>query len=493
MLDQSFSSHNFERIFLVENRKGNINKNYLPEEYYTKNDEFNEVVEEKEDLKSLLGELDSTQLDSFAIRLEEINKAKALIRIDAFNRIAIEVQHKSYSFGLEYVQKHDAFRVPKNSPSAFFAIKQLQRNLNKTFKVKQASRNQIIQQLYGLLKDGYPKVVIRTDIKSFYESIPQSRLINKLEENHLLSFESLKMIKKLLVSYESIKDSTSIDAGKGIPRGVGISAYLSELYLGEVDDKIRQLDDLVFYTRYVDDIVAIFIPRSPTNIPDYLSNIKEIIEGEELRLNDGTGGTENKTDQLDLHSGIVGDITEDLSYLGYRFRLEKRDKRTDVKIEISENKVNRYISRIEKAIGEYNSSSKHNEKIARKMLIDRLRFLAGNYHLNRRKRTIKAGLFYSNSQLCLDSRSRYYSLDKIQGNFIRMIRNDLNPYHKLGIDKLNLGNYILDIIDFKKGFFNKQTTFHTFGMSPKETIYYNRKHGEELTKFELIKSIWHNV
>lgn len=33
MLDQSFSAHNLEVIFDLENRKGNIDINWMPEEY----------------------------------------------------------------------------------------------------------------------------------------------------------------------------------------------------------------------------------------------------------------------------------------------------------------------------------------------------------------------------------------------------------------------------------------------------------------------------
>jgi len=33
MLDQSFSAHNFETIYSLESRKGNIDVNTMPEEY----------------------------------------------------------------------------------------------------------------------------------------------------------------------------------------------------------------------------------------------------------------------------------------------------------------------------------------------------------------------------------------------------------------------------------------------------------------------------
>ena len=53
MLDQSFSASNFNIIFLKENRKGNIKKNFLNTEYFDKHDEFKNVLSEKIKLKKL--------------------------------------------------------------------------------------------------------------------------------------------------------------------------------------------------------------------------------------------------------------------------------------------------------------------------------------------------------------------------------------------------------------------------------------------------------
>lgn len=500
MLDQSFSSHNFEKIFLAENRKGNINKSFLPEEYYVAHERFKATVAKKELLRKKNGELTPEEIEDFAQKLDEINKTKALIRINTFNKLSEWIQLNNFSFNLEYVPIHEAYRTGNNTAESFFSLKQLQRNINKTFKVKQASRNQIIRQVFGLLKDGYPKIVIRTDINSFYESIPQNRLISKLEKNRLLSNESVKMIKKLLYEFEEVKDTAVIDINKGVPRGIGVSAYLAELYMREVDEKIRQMDDVVYYARFVDDIIAVFVPKSVSSIPDYKKEIKSIVEEEDLLLNDGEAGTSLKTHVLPLHSGVVGNFTKNLTFLGYKFIVSRtevlKDGRrnfvTDLNIEISNNKVDRYIRRLELTIDDYNQGSKYNEKLARNLLFDRLKFLTGNYHLSHSKRTIKAGIFYSNSELILDRRKRYDSLGKLEMNLVRLIKSKLAPYPKLGIDKVKLGNYILSRFSFKDGFFNKEDHFHTFRLKPKEQSYYFNKN-QTTSKFELIKSIWHHV
>ena len=90
------------------------------------------------------------------------------------------------------------------NPENYFVTKQLQRNIYKTFKVKQACRKVIIEQLKLILDDGFPKIIIRTDIKKFYESIPHKELLQKIEENSLLSFPSKRMIKRVLNQYWGI-------------------------------------------------------------------------------------------------------------------------------------------------------------------------------------------------------------------------------------------------------------------------------------------------
>jgi hypothetical protein len=62
-------------------------------------------------------------------------------------------------------------------------MKQLQYNVFRTFKVKQANRYQIVKQVKVLLQDKFPKFIIRTDIRSFYENVPQYELLKLIENN----------------------------------------------------------------------------------------------------------------------------------------------------------------------------------------------------------------------------------------------------------------------------------------------------------------------
>jgi len=487
MLDQSFSSTNFNIIFLKENRKGNFKKEHFNQEYIDKHEEFKNVLEEKNDQKVLLGYLDEEQLDSFAARLEKINEEKEIIRLNIFQLLCDKICSSKFQFNIIYNPHNKVFSVEKDAPS-YYAIKQLQYNINRTFKVAQANRNQIIKQLYNIVADGYPKVIIKTDIKSFYETIPHEKLFHTINDNNLLSPFSKKLIKKLFFEYENKKDTAIIESRKGVPRGIGLSAYLSELYMRDIDSSIKAMDDLVYYARYVDDIIAIFTPKTESSKGDYLGDIRRIICTENnLSLKDGTDGEENKTLEINLMDKNT--FNETFNFLGYSFSLVRTSKKKfSSLIEMSENKIERYKTRLTQSVEAYNIDSIYNEREARKLLFSRLKFLTGNFHLNNNKRNVKSGIYYSNEMLILND-LKFTSLKRVDNELFSAIQL-LNPPPKIGINKEKLIEHIQQNFSFEDGFFMKEKHFYSFNFSKKETGFYFRKFKRATTKFEVIKTIW---
>jgi hypothetical protein len=486
MLDQSFSELNFNLIFLKENRKGSINKKYLNEAYFEKHNEFNILLNEKLELKKTRV-LTKDELDSFAERLEIINKEKEEIRNELFSEYSkiINNEDDKFCFEIKY-DKQNQIYTTKNDGVHFFALKQLQKNLNKTFKVIQADRNRIIKQVYNLISDGFPKVIIRTDIHKFYESIPQKELFEKLENNTLLSPLSKKLLKRLFFEFEKIKDLSIMEPKKGIPRGFGVSAYLSELYMRVIDNEIKSLPDVIYYARYVDDIIVIFSPKTKSLVRDYKAEVKKIINDGRLEINDNEQGRKDKTHILDLtNEKLIS--RKKLTFLGYEFQINQN---LDVKIELSQEKIKRYIDRIKFSIEAYNKDSRFNEKFARKMLIDRIKFLTGNYSLNHNKRSVKAGIFYSNQMLNLNSSnfSSLYCLNKRMQNEFNYIEPPIN----IGIKKKDIVNFFKDKFDIEKAFFENKEYFFSFKFNPKEQGYYNKRFKRLTNKFEVIKSVWKN-
>ena len=135
------------------------------------------------------------------------------------------------------------------SHTHLFAIKQLQYNIRHTFKVKQSNRHSILANVKTFLNSNIPVYVIRTDISSFYESIPHNRLMPMIFGNTLLSNKSKAFIKGILGEYENIKDHALVSPFQGIPRGIGISSYLSELYMRDIDTNIACRKEVMYYAR----------------------------------------------------------------------------------------------------------------------------------------------------------------------------------------------------------------------------------------------------
>lgn len=489
MLDQSFSSSNFNIIFLKENRKGNIKKKYLNKEYFEKHEEFKNTLAEKLDLKkSRNGEsLTKEELDDFAERLENINIEKEEIRNNIFFEYSKQINSEEFPFhvNINYDKQNEVYTIKKDGLH-FFLMKQLQYNIHKTFKVIQADRNNIIKQTFNLLNDGFPKVVVRTDITKFYESIPQKKLFELIENNTLLSPLSRKFLKRIFYQFEDVKDKSTMGPKKGIPRGLGISAYLSELYMRKLDEEIKLIPDLIYYARYVDDIIAIFAPKTKTTQREYILELKELVKNYGLEINDNLDGRKDKTKIMNLFDTPL--TRQHLfEFLGYKFEIKNNH---NVKVELSSKKINKYIQRVDISIAQYNIDSKRNEKIARKMLLDRLKFLTGNYSLNHNKRSIKAGIFYSNQMLKLNKdRSSFNSLHDLDIK-LRNSLNSIMPYEKLGIDAENLITFLKTKFSFTEGFYESTNNFYTFKFNNKENDIYKRKFRRLTNKYEVIKSIW---
>lgn len=461
-----------------------------------KHEEFKKTLRGKKELKRTNGLLTKDELDYFADELDKINKEKEEIRLNTFKKFADEISGKKFQFKVDYYPKKKVYTIEKDA-SSYYAVKQLQTNINKTFKVKQANRNLIIKQLFYILSDGYPKILIKTDIKSFYESIPQDKLFAKIEDNTLLSPFSKKLIRKLFYEYERKKDTTIIPPKKGIPRGIGVSAYLSELYMRDIDNEMKCLDDVIFFARYVDDIIVIFSPKSPSTKGNYFEKIKDIIvKKNELRLKDGSDGGENKT--LIKEFWNHGTYSEEVNFLGYKLTISRTQTfgsngkpiyKFQTIINISDNKLDKYKLRLRKAVETYNNDSKFNEKEARKLLFQRLKFLTGNFHLNNNKRNVRSGVFYSNSMLTLNKDNGVDSLRKLDKELSKEIKF-LIPPPKIGINKTNLILHIIHNYSFRKGFSDLKNNFYSFNVSSKEASIYFKKYGRTVSKFEIITSIW---
>lgn len=465
MLDQSFSSKSFQEIFDKENRKGiNVEEKYK----YDFVDSLAKVGELKNLRKQIQQERDFDRKKILYADKIRLKKERDTIVSDVLDEVADGINTHTINLELGGYYGGQSYVFEKNIQN-FFISKKIQDNIIKTYNVKQSSRYAILSELLNLLEDNFPKYVIRTDIKGFYESIPQKKLLDKINNDYLLSIKTKKFISQIFTSYNNLTGQTNPETAKGVPRGVGVSAYLSELFMRSIDNKIRELDDLVYYARYVDDIIAIFVPKSKnidsTQLIDYKTKLTDLITSEGLVLN------VKKTNDYNLLEGLQFIQFEDTSrnfkpkiinYLGYEIGSVKNGKFFRLSTRLSENKINKYFNKIKLSFQHFEKKNKHNRKDAFKLLSSRINYLTSNTKLRNNKDKVFVGIYYSNPFLISD-----VSLEKLQTRL------------KWSIDRAGFTNNEKQIMlkySFIDGF--KKKTFQILPLKNKKYKSHNRKRND---------------
>jgi len=445
-MKQSFSVENLLLIYYYENRKGRYLDKLISDKLHKLSHELLEINKQIKEEKKKKNNENVPKL--YEIKKNILEKKDKILKSELEN-ISDNIKNQKFEFVFqEFERNRKVIYTINEIPETFFVLKKLQYNIKTSFKVKPANRYEITNQVKNLLDNNFPKYIIRTDIKSFYESIPHDKLKNKIYKNEILSSFSKKLINKILNNFQKHTESS-----RGIPRGIGVSAYLSEIYMQDIDNKIKALPNVTYYARYVDDIFIIFTPYHSNEEIDYLAKIKNIIEYEGLELN------EEKTKEFDLRTPVKHERENDfvlysMDFLGYRYYFSNAKKKNLV-IGLTHKKKRKYFKKIKLAFKDYTKNSKYNEKKARKLLVKRIRYLTENTRLLNAKKYIMIGIYFSNPLLnklddlkCLD----WYLSKKI---------DDIQCYSKLL--KENGGHIELDKLktrlrrfSFEKGFKEKR-------------------------------------
>lgn len=448
MLDQMFTADNFRRIYDAENRKGlDLASRFFPSlQPHTDavRDKVRAIREHRAAEATKASEAFEAELLNLKAQLTELKSAKSAAVDALMNDISQKVLKPNFKINLSQKagpKGKPVFCIDKE-PETFFVIKQLQHNIHRIYGVKQANRHDLVCQLRDTLGSKFPFEIVRTDISSFYESIDRKRLIAKLERDQLLSPASKKYIKQVMDSYGVISGTTT-----GIPRGVGISAYLAELYLRAVDNKIRTIPGLVLYCRFVDDIVAVFA-RPP--IGKDLDSFKDMII--DIFRNNGLKHNAAKTSEFQLNDTD----TKKFEYLGYRFLLKSN------KFEISPSaaKVIKYRSRMDAAFTDYWREKSVNPRSAYRKLVGRIKFLTGNTRLYNSKLCAATGIYFNNSMVT--ELSSFELLDK-------RLKTRIKKLKRSSLQKQ------LNKLKFTTGF--KRRRYHNFSTNELQMIVGVWKHG----------------
>lgn len=263
--------------------------------------------------------------------------------------------------------KGDMVILGPHHPTTEFALRKANDNIKRIFKVKPKSREQIVKQIITLLREPVPFTVLKLDIEKFYESIPVDKVLKKINSNPIPSQHTKSVITHFLNGSQT-----------GLCRGQAISSTLSELYMRKFDKILSSHPTVYYYARFVDDII-IFSTASSENIENLALDSLPL----GLKFN-------NKKDVLTKKINKTNEEVKAqfIEFLGYKFLLQNNKKRT-VDIGIAKSKINKMKSRIICSLKRYCLDSDFD------LLIDRVKFLTGNYSISSNRKGLKAGIYYN--------------------------------------------------------------------------------------------------
>lgn len=249
-----------------------------------------------------------------------------------------------------------------------FVLRKVNQNLKRIYKAKQADRFQIISTVKTLLANPAPFHVCQLDIKFFYESINRQKILSDINSSALVSYQTKNLLRKFFDGLPA--------AIKGLPRGIGLSATLSEYFMKKFDRQLGSMKSVYYYARFVDDII-IFSTEEITK--KTINEIKGFLP-KGLELNP------NKKRICPLSSDLNKEII--ITYLGYEFRCQlkscplKNKITREVKTRIAKKKLNKIKNRLVLAFLSFKAMPDFS------LLKDRLLFLTATYPLKTQRKKL---------------------------------------------------------------------------------------------------------
>ena len=370
-------------------------------------------------LEQIITERDVRQL----IHKHELYKEKGDTEFVDFNeiikRIYANISSQNFNFNINKTYLYDKPLYLAGDIESKIVLRYLDKLVKRVYKVKQANRDRIIKQLISILKSTNEFYVIKLDISSFYESIDTVKLIQRLRDDGIISFQNVSYI-------ESVINKTS---GSGLPRGIPFSASLSELYLRDLDKYLKINCKVSYFARYVDDIIIISSEDIKMEVNTYIQNKLN------LKLNSSKSKIipiKNKEDKIDV-----------FNFLGYNFQVkfkvrERKDDTRNVIITIDQSKIDKIKQRIVKASLIFIQNKNFDS------FYDRIRLIFSNYQLDSNANgTLMTGIYYNykyisdNSSLNKINQFKNYLITS-NSRLSKRIKLYLTPVQKEKLLKLNI-------------------------------------------------------
>lgn len=386
-MDQSFSPKNLKTIWDLEARRGRERLNLYPElrrAYDVARDARHRARAHRRGTIAYIGpHKKSPEIVAKKKRRKAEKVLSRSLSTTSANLIeSIEDDSFTWSLGVgPILGKNRRIYTISDQPERFFADKHLQRVISSILQRHPTGRQSVVAGLIKTLDNNLPKVVIRTDVENFYESVDHRRLRDILSATDM-SPSCQRLVAKLL-------DEMATLTGKevGLPVGVGVSAKLAELYIAQADRALRDAPGTLYFARYVDDIILVRGQEkagtiTPANI---VAGIEVELDRLLLRLN------ASKTMSIELTNNSL----KKFEFLGYE--IEYKGKQGMV-VRLTKDRYATIRKRIDKTFSAWDKAHAGNHG-RRSLLLDRLRLLTGNTRLSHNKRNAMVGIYFSNPHL----------------------------------------------------------------------------------------------
>lgn len=386
MKPEFYTIETFQKIMSLEESRGRLKEFCYSQEAKALSQEIKKIRSELRNHPKDEREELQQQLEELTQQYEEKKKSEI---VEAYNQVV----HGKYHVKLKEVEAKGKAAYTVDDMASMLISKFIALEIKNQYQLRPANRDEVVEELRVLMDNPMQKILIRADIHHFYESILQQSLLERIEADGYLTVTTVRYLRKFFYEYNQL---TNNKEHKGIPRGLSFSPELAEIFLHEFDKKVKSVNGLYFYKRYVDDIVLLVNP-SKINVDDCWDAIRGIAEGLNLTLhndNDKVVKVQLPTDSKEPFS---------FNYLGYQFRYD--NGRTELLL--TEDKVKKYCETIDcifnayAKVANYRTTDEHGKKHADGLLqfVHRIDALTGNGNLDSRRNFVKTGLFYSNRLL----------------------------------------------------------------------------------------------
>ena len=253
------------------------------------------------------------------------------------------------------------------------------KSLNRSLKITYPSRNKCVSELKSFVMEQGPFTILKIDLKSFFETIDIENAMATIEPH--LDIQTTRSCMAILNSHRN-------NGGIGLPRGIPISNPISEKYMNDFDRIISSERGILFYCRYVDDIIILDGEMRDKN--DLVNIIRS-------SLPKGLSINHRKIEHKKSSPDTEGKFSID--YLGYNFEVSstKEGKKSikDLIVKMSDKKVKRFMDKIVRSSIRYRKDGDFD------LFLDRILFLSSNRKIKSSSRDSSSlsGIYYDNSQI----------------------------------------------------------------------------------------------